>query len=135
METLHVVLQAVGPALVIQLMFELQQKRLGTDRSEYGAHIARCPRSCNQLRLAIAYMLSWTGCQSLMHPCCAPADLPTIVVAAASFDDMIAITGCGCIMVFSCWYIRRRDAACIQYEAHNFKTFAVNIGWSAIYLS
>jgi NhaP-type Na+/H+ or K+/H+ antiporter len=46
------ILKAVGPALVIQLMFELQQKRLGTDRR-----------------------------------------LPTIVVAAASFDDMIAITG------------------------------------------
>lgn len=28
------ILKAIGPALVIQLMFELQQKRLGTERSE-----------------------------------------------------------------------------------------------------
>ena len=28
------ILKAVGPALVMQLMFELQSKRLGTDRSE-----------------------------------------------------------------------------------------------------
>ena len=29
------ILKAVGPALVMQLMFELQSKRLGTDRSEF----------------------------------------------------------------------------------------------------
>lgn len=46
------ILKAIGPALVIQLMFELQQKRLGIARK-----------------------------------------LPTTVVAAASFDDMVAITG------------------------------------------
>lgn len=28
------ILKAIGPALVIQLMFEQQQKRLGTERSE-----------------------------------------------------------------------------------------------------
>lgn len=28
------ILKAIGPALVIQLMFELQQKRLGAERSE-----------------------------------------------------------------------------------------------------
>ena len=33
------ILKAIGPALVIQLMFELQQKRLGTARSE-------CPLVC-----------------------------------------------------------------------------------------
>jgi hypothetical protein len=31
------ILKAVGPALVMQLMFELQSKRLGTDRSEFPA--------------------------------------------------------------------------------------------------
>lgn len=46
------ILKAIGPALVIQLMFELQQKRLGTANN-----------------------------------------MPTVVVAAASFDDMVAITG------------------------------------------
>lgn len=46
------ILKAIGPALVIQLMFELQQKRLGTAN-----------------------------------------DMPTVIVAAASFDDMVAITG------------------------------------------
>jgi NhaP-type Na+/H+ or K+/H+ antiporter len=30
------ILKAVGPALVIQLMFELQQKRLGAERSKSG---------------------------------------------------------------------------------------------------
>ncbi|KAL3133331.1 hypothetical protein ABBQ38_007206 [Trebouxia sp. C0009 RCD-2024] len=46
------ILKAVGPALVIQCMFEVQQRRLGTAKS-----------------------------------------IPATVVAAASFDDMIAITG------------------------------------------
>ncbi|DBB09325.1 TPA: hypothetical protein ACH3X3_007904 [Trebouxia sp. C0006] len=46
------ILKAVGPALVIQCMFDVQQKRLGTAKS-----------------------------------------IPATVVAAASFDDMIGITG------------------------------------------
>ena len=38
------ILKAVGPALVMQLMFELQSKRLGTDRSESTPHFDRaCP--------------------------------------------------------------------------------------------
>lgn len=46
------ILKAIGPALVIQCMFEVQQKRLGLDKA-----------------------------------------IPATVVAAASFDDAIAITG------------------------------------------
>lgn len=38
------ILKAVGPALVIQLMFELQQKRLGAERSE--SHWCTAALSC-----------------------------------------------------------------------------------------
>ncbi len=86
------ILKAIGPALVIQLMFELQQKRLGLEKSE-------CALTCDAPWCSAGWL---AGCcetermlteQMLSVIVFFYADMPLTVVAAASFDDMVAITG------------------------------------------
>ena len=120
------ILKAVGPALVIQAMFEVQQKRLGSVKCEHSSAIppSRCTlwRGCST-PASIPYdgsilhacldtltgtvvalpsvvcsgmdkYVSVTGhgyCSGELFP--AHAAIPATVVAAASFDDAIAITG------------------------------------------
>ena len=103
------ILKAVGPALVMQLMFELQSKRLGTDRSELTPHYNKSfahsaddivTLVCIYVRIAsVPDRAGMASCADRLPQLAmnSAADLPATVVAASSFDDMIAITGCGAV--------------------------------------
>jgi hypothetical protein len=59
------ILKAVGPALVMQLMFELQSKRLGTDRSELMLQLGRLITYRNPLINVLRMSSCSSVCQRL----------------------------------------------------------------------
>jgi len=110
--------QAVGPALVIQAMFEVQQRRLGVAKGPHAwagagsalpSSVAACggtsavsclcmhvlPREQRPAQGACDKGPQAGGARARgdRAPLRARAAIPATVVAAASFDDAIAITG------------------------------------------